>query len=148
METESDSYTNNIEKTEIINTNTVTDSIQYKLKQYVQFEDEKKQINEQLKKIKNQQSSLQHDIINHMELNNIPQFNLNKCRIKLSSTTSKSNIKQKDFEEILKKHVDDNKVKNILRHIEEARTVKNQKNLKHSSKNNIENDIQYQSKID
>ena len=66
----------------------------------------------------------------------------------MSSTTSKSNIKQKDFEEILKKHVDDNKVKNILRHIEEARTEKNQKNLKHSSKNNIENDIQYQSKID
>lgn len=113
-------------------------SIETKLQQWVQLDNQLKKLNEQAKQLREQRNSLETNITNYVKINNIPEntikINSDKLRVVDTKVTEPLTFKylEKTLGEIIK---NESQVQLIMEHIKLKRTVKIVPEIKRFSNN-------------
>lgn len=105
------------------------------VKKWIDHDVEIKRLSRELKGARERRKTIDVQIIEFMENNNIQQFNFPNGygRLLLSETNSKTNIKPDAMKAVIQSEVGDDKMSAIMEKLNEVREVKTRKTLKHSS---------------
>jgi hypothetical protein len=113
-------------------------SIETKLQQWVQLDNQLKKLNEQAKQLREQRNSLETNITNYVKINNIPEntikINSDKLRVVDTKVAEPLTFRylEKTLGEIIK---NESQVQLIMEHIKLKRTVKIVPEIKRFSNN-------------
>lgn len=113
-------------------------SFEYNIQQWVQLDNELKRLNQQVKQIREQRNLLEMKITNYAKNNNMKEsiFQINNDKLKIIDTKVQEPLTFKYLEKTLGEIIkDENKMKLILEHIKQKRSVKVVPEIKRFSPN-------------
>ena len=107
-------------------------SLEEKIKRWVALDNHHKKYNEQLKKIREEKTEINTDVINHFSEKNIkpPNINISDGRLSFVELTQANVISYKFLEDCFKEYFEDDEAADLLKFIKSKRTFSKVKSIR------------------